>query len=82
VKKAALGGLFGGVTLAIASLVSRLLFHRDLAGGQGWAAFVVELTSLLIAAVFTEVAAVVLAALNVHPFRRWPGRPGGRAGVR
>lgn len=67
-----------GMTLAAASAVSGLFFHRDFLGGQGWGAFVTGVMSVVIAGVGIAVT-VSLAASALAWWRRRPGGPRGRA---
>ncbi len=77
-KDAATGGLFISITLAVASAVSRFLFHRDFLGSQGWGGFVAGIVSMVIAAVGVALTAM-LAALIVQRLGRRLGGSDRRA---
>ena len=77
--RAITGGLFMAINFVVASVISRLFFHRDfLASSGGLRAFVTDVLSLLIAVVSTGLIASV-AAPGLQRIRRRLGGPNGRA---
>ncbi|HUB37575.1 MAG TPA: hypothetical protein VMA72_01860 [Streptosporangiaceae bacterium] len=74
--RAARFGLFVGMFLTLARLISWLLFHRDIFGGDGFGGFVTDVVSLVLAGVGLALIACVAGALWKRARRRLGGPPG------
>lgn len=74
--RAAGGGLFVGIALTLAGLISRLLFHHDYPGGHGFDGFVTDVISLVLACVGIALIASFAAAIWKRARRRLGGSPG------
>jgi hypothetical protein len=74
--RAARYGLFVGLSLTLARLLSRLLFHHDYLGGHGFEGFVANVLSLVLAGVGLALIACFVAAIWNRARRRLGGPPG------
>lgn len=66
------------MSLTLAGLISRLIFHHDYLGGHGFAGFVTSVLSLVLAGVGVALIACLAAAIWKQARRRLGG-PTGRA---
>lgn len=73
--RAALYGLFVAMSVTLAGMISRLIFHHDYLAGHGFVGFVTSVLSLVIAGVGVALIAFLVAAIWKRA-RRHGGLPG------